>query len=59
MRLNDSYDHKMALGKSDLNQIFKSIDILSQTSWRINNKVLEVIEAIWNNGGGYGEIPLK
>jgi hypothetical protein len=29
MRLNDSHDHKMALGKSDLNQIFKSIDILS------------------------------
>jgi DNA-directed RNA polymerase len=39
--------------------MFKVINIISQTPWRVNAKVFDVMEAIWEEGGGHGEIPRR
>lgn len=33
------------------------LDKLSKVPWRINPKIFEVVQAVWNNGGGVCSIP--
>jgi DNA-directed RNA polymerase len=35
------------------------LDILGQVKWRINRRILEIIEYVWSIGGGLGEIPKR
>jgi DNA-directed RNA polymerase len=35
------------------------LNVLGRTPWRINNDVLNIVEKLWDEGGGVGEIPLK
>lgn len=44
---------------NNISSVVKSLDLLGQVKWRINTKVLNVVEYIWANGGGKGEIPKR
>jgi DNA-directed RNA polymerase len=35
------------------------LDILGGVKWRLNQKVLEMIEYVWSIGGGLGEVPKR
>ena len=35
------------------------MDILGKVKWRINKRLLEMIEYIWSIGGGLGEVPKR
>jgi DNA-directed RNA polymerase len=35
------------------------LDILGSVKWRLNKKVLEMMEYVWSIGGGLGEIPKR
>lgn len=39
--------------------MFQILNIMGETPWKINKKVLNVMENIWQEGGGFGEIPLR
>ena len=58
MRLQGSKLQKTALERADLSQICEVLNIMGDTSWRINRRVLEVVEMLYSLGGGVGEIPI-
>ena len=39
-----------AIGKGDMEQTFKGLDVLGKTSWRINQPVFDVMLEAWNSG---------
>jgi DNA-directed RNA polymerase, mitochondrial len=59
MRISESQLQENAIKFADLHQIFHVLDLMGSTPWRINKNVLKVVEYIWEEGGGQGEIPLK
>ena len=59
MRFEDSMLQERSLFNTDLSKVFDILNIIGKTAWRINNRVLSVIETIWEDGGDVGEIPSK
>jgi len=47
------------LKSNDIGEICDVLDNLSSTKWRVNKRVLEMIEYIWSIGGGVADIPKK
>ena len=47
------------LQRSDMTNMCQVLDILGQVKWRINKRILEIIEYVWSIGGGLGEIPKR
>ena len=47
------------LQKSDMTNMCQVLDILGQVKWRINRRILEIIEYVWSIGGGLGEVPKR
>lgn len=39
-----------AIGKGDMEQTFRGLDVLGKTSWRINQPVFDVMLEAWNSG---------
>ncbi|MQM15245.1 hypothetical protein Taro_048187 [Colocasia esculenta] len=37
--------------RKQLQRVFEALDTLGDTKWRVNNRVLNVVEAIWKDGG--------
>lgn len=58
MRLQGSKVQKTALERADLSRICEVLNIMGDTPWRINSRVLDVVEKLYNIGGGVGEIPV-
>lgn len=51
--------HLDRLRQQDLSQEYACLNSLQDTEWRINNKVLEVIRRLWDNGQEWGNLPAK
>lgn len=45
--------------RSDLSTICSVLNFLGNIEWRVNARILEMIEYIWSTGGGKGEVPLR
>lgn len=45
--------------RSDISSICTVLDTLSSVKWKINQRILEIIEYVWSIGGGLGEIPKR
>lgn len=41
--------HKKLLEKADFPQVYDAVNIVQETSWQINKKVLDVMRDAWNN----------
>lgn len=39
--------------------MFEVLDIVGETPWRINRKIYNIMNAIWEEGGGVGGIPIR
>lgn len=48
---------KAAIQRGDMDQVFKGLDVLGKTAWRINNDVLGVMLDAWNSGDQVANIP--
>jgi DNA-directed RNA polymerase, mitochondrial len=59
MRIKESKMQEKAVRYADLYKLNSVLDILSNTPWRINKKILNVVRKVWENGGGLGEIPKR
>jgi DNA-directed RNA polymerase len=53
----DSRSHP--LQKANLSFIYDTLNQLGKIKWRINKKMLSVVEYLWANGGGVAKIPPK
>ncbi|KAJ3698257.1 hypothetical protein LUZ61_001962 [Rhynchospora tenuis] len=42
--------------KKQMQQIFDALDTLGSTKWRINNRVLSIVDRIWCSGGRLGDL---
>jgi DNA-directed RNA polymerase len=47
------------LKRADLSNMCHLLDVLGGVKWRVNKKVLEMIEHSWSIGGSLGEIPKR
>jgi DNA-directed RNA polymerase, mitochondrial len=47
------------LNRVDMSSLCNVLDVLGSTKWRLNLKILEIIEYIWSIGGGLGEVPKR
>ncbi|CAM6108851.1 unnamed protein product [Calypogeia fissa] len=59
MRIHGSRQQKDAIEKtpySDLKNVFEALDTLGSVRWRINTRVLDVVENIWADGGRIAEM---
>jgi DNA-directed RNA polymerase len=39
--------------------VYKSINVLQRTAWRINTRILNTLKAIWDTGGDRAGVPLR
>lgn len=45
--------------QNDLSQITSTLNNIGDVRWRLNKKVVEMIEFVWASGGGQAEIPAR
>jgi DNA-directed RNA polymerase len=57
MRCRGSRAQIQELRTSDLSRLHLGLSILGKTAWKVNEPVFEVIEHLWNNGGGIADLP--
>lgn len=48
---------KAAVDCGDMKQVFRGLDVLGQTAWKINNNVLSVMMEAWNSGEAIANMP--
>ena len=41
-----------------MTNVCKALNVLGDSPWKINRQVLKVVEQVYENGGGHGEIPI-
>ncbi|CAI0652680.1 unnamed protein product [Colletotrichum noveboracense] len=46
-----------AITRGDMDQVFKGLDILGKTAWRINTPVFNVMLEAWNTGKAFANFP--
>ncbi|KAH7437100.1 hypothetical protein KP509_05G056000 [Ceratopteris richardii] len=59
MRTHGQYSQQDALlktPKKNLQKVYRALDILGRTPWRINCRVLDVVEKLWADGGGLANL---
>lgn len=47
------------LNRADLSGMCNVLDVLGSVKWRVNKRVLEIIEYIWSSDGGQAGVPKK
>ena len=57
MRSHGSHMQQEAVRQADLTQVYRGLNYLGAVPWRINSRVLEVVEQIWERGGGVADLP--
>ncbi|KAK3502829.1 hypothetical protein B0T13DRAFT_494099 [Neurospora crassa] len=46
-----------AIARGDMDQVFKGLDVLGKTGWKINSPVFKVMLDVWNSGKQVANIP--
>ncbi|CAN0876157.1 DNA-directed RNA polymerase 2B, chloroplastic/mitochondrial [Linum grandiflorum] len=59
MRTHGSKQQREAVkvaSKAQLEQVFEALDTLGSTKWRVDKRVLNVVDRLWNSGGRLGHL---
>lgn len=59
MRQRDSAWQMDCVKRGEMQPLFKALNLLSSVPWVINKDVLDVILKVWENGGGFGDLPQR
>lgn len=59
MRQRDSAWQMDCVKRGELEGLFKSLNLLGEVPWVVNKEVLDVILTMWENGGGFGDLPQR
>lgn len=51
-------ESEAGLGRG-LSKVYDALNALGATGWKINSEILQVMESIWQSGGGAGGIPCQ
>ncbi|XP_057821659.2 DNA-directed RNA polymerase 1B, mitochondrial isoform X1 [Cryptomeria japonica] len=54
MRTHGAKEQREAISRAPTNEIksvYKALDILGSTKWRVNKRILDIVEGIWAEGG--------
>jgi hypothetical protein len=57
--LPEHYEANILFDTNNISNISTVLDKLASIKWRVNKKILDVMEYIWANGGGKAMIPKK
>lgn len=59
MRQRDSAWQMDCVKRGEMEPLFKALNLLASVPWVINKDVLDVILKVWENGGGFGDLPQR
>lgn len=59
MRQRDSAWQMDCVKRGEMQPLFKALNLLAEVPWVINKDVLDVILKVWENGGGFGDLPAR
>lgn len=59
MRTKGSSMQVSVLKDSIMKDLLDGLNVLNETSWRVNDPVLDVFLQVWEMGGGLGELPSR
>lgn len=59
MRQRDSAWQMDCVKRGEMEPLFKALNLLSSVPWVINQDVLNVILKVWEQGGGFGDLPQR
>jgi DNA-directed RNA polymerase len=45
--------------KSFQSQVYKGLNVLSETGWKINPDIYKIVQKAWAMGGGFADLPSK
>jgi DNA-directed RNA polymerase len=57
--LPDHFEASSLYENCDVSKVMKVLDLLSNVRWRINRRVLDLVEFTWSLGGGKSKIPKR
>ncbi|OQS05246.1 DNA-dependent RNA polymerase [Thraustotheca clavata] len=57
MRHRDSRWQIQCAKRGEMDAVVESLNLLADIPWVINRDVFNVVMALWNNGGGFGDLP--
>jgi DNA-directed RNA polymerase len=52
-------DYQAKLRTADLSLVYEAVNHIQATPWRINRRVLEVMQEVWDSGGRLGGLPSR
>jgi len=59
MRTRGSKVQSFVLQDALLEDVLEGLNVLNETSWRINKDVFKIFLQVWEEGGGLGELPSR
>lgn len=59
VRMTPTKSTTSAIGNADLSVLYKGLNALGDTAWKVNEEVLEVAETLWEDGGGTAGLVTK
>ncbi|CCI44962.1 unnamed protein product [Albugo candida] len=59
MRQRDIVWQMDCVKRAPLNELFTTLNLLAEVPWVINHEILDVILRIWQEGGGFGDLPTR
>lgn len=51
--------YKRELAQADMPEVYRAINLIQSTAWKVNVPVLEVMQAAWAAGGGIAGLPSR
>lgn len=54
---NSAYVEELENRVDEMREVYDAVNTLQKTAWRVNTKVLEVMEELWERGGGLVKLP--
>ncbi|GMH34103.1 hypothetical protein BSKO_01937 [Bryopsis sp. KO-2023] len=50
---------RVADGNGSMKSIYKALNVLGNTPWKINKEVLDIVSQVWEQGGGVLDLPSR
>lgn len=52
-------DYLQSLAQLDLSEVYAAVNHIQETPWRINRRVLDVMQKAWDEGGNFAGLPAR
>lgn len=59
MRMKEYRSQGDALNNVNLHEVYKALNVLGSTPWRLNKEIYKVVLTVWETGGGIADLPSR